>query len=84
MREKIIEAIFGAWCDGQFGVDKEADRIIEEIIQDMNLHFAADDHNVIYIERQVMSAVSIQERSAFMAGIEAGLALVTGKFWANK
>ena len=81
MREKILKVICDAWCDNNLGAACLADREIQTILQDMNQHFDTDVKNSIYIERQMMSAICAQDRLAFMAGMEAGLALVTGSFW---
>ncbi|MGI6068858.1 MAG: hypothetical protein ACOYBE_00325 [Blautia sp.] len=82
MKEKIIQVLFDSWCEGEFGIDYAADQISDGAINDIVEHFKAKGNDQNYIETNVMRAVCIHEKAAFLAGVRIGLALITGSIWA--
>ena len=83
MREKIIKALWAAWFNGSFGVNKELDQAVEQTISELRNHFQASPKDALFIEGKILELASFYEKGIFLDALEIGLSLSNTTFWAG-
>lgn len=83
MKEQIIEALWAAWFNGNFGVNKELDKSVEQTIVELRTYFQASPKDSLFIEGKVLALASTYEKGIFRDALEIGLSLANATFWAG-
>lgn len=77
MKERIMEAIFDSWCDGECGSRKDELLEVQKTIDKLSSYFNAHKNEQIYIETAIMEVICLYERNAFMEGFHVCLELIS-------
>lgn len=77
-REKVIDAIFDSWCDGDLGMKTPTGRETDEAIDNIARHFDTQGEGWIFIETELEHAVCAREEVAFKDGFYCCLELLNG------
>lgn len=83
MRERIIEAIFDGWCEGEYGNRSKDFSEANQAITDISKRFNADTKDRLFIERVLMEVICKYEHNAFIDGFVMGFELMNGN-WGGK
>lgn len=76
MLKKLIEAMYGVWCD----LDNEsACQAAQDSIDNICAHYASDENGEKYINAQITQAICEHEKAAFMDGFRMCLQLLQGE-----
>ena len=78
MRNKIIEAVFDRWCEGELGMKTEEGPTRCEAITNIAKHFDASTDDFLFIEAQVNQAICEKEEITFQDGFYLCLELLNG------
>lgn len=79
MKKIICEAIFSGWCDG--GEKPGERKEVQQAINVIGNRFNAGSEGKITIETEIMKAVCVSEKIAFMDGLRIGIGLVSGRLF---
>lgn len=81
MRNKIIEAVFDRWCEGEFGMKTDEGPETDEAIDNIAQYFKAPVQAQMYIESQIRAAACMREKAAFEDGFYCCLELLNGNIF---
>lgn len=84
MKERIIEAIFDGWCEGEYGNKNKDLPEANQAIVDITKRFHADTKDRIFIERVFMEVICKYEHNAFIDGFMLGYELLNGNLIGGK
>lgn len=68
MIEKIIEAVFDGWCEGEYGSRKDELPQVQQIIDSLCKQTNADKQEEMQIEKSITELVCLYEKNAFVEG----------------
>lgn len=77
MNNRIMDAIFDSWCEGECGQHTELPEV-QETIDGISERFQASRAEKLYIEKSVTELVCLYERNAFMEGLRVCMELLNG------
>lgn len=77
MNEKIKDMLFDWWCSNRARDLQETG----EATCSVGKYFGASAAGEVFIESQVMHAVSAAEKSAFLGGLDLGVGLTSGRLF---
>lgn len=83
MKEQIIKALWAAWFNGSFGINRELDQAVEQTISELRNHFQATSRDTLFIEGKILELASFYEKGIFRDALEIGLSLSNTTFWAG-
>lgn len=83
MKEQIIKALWAAWFNGSFGINRELDQAVEQTISELRNHFQATSRDALFIEGKILELASFYEKGIFRDALEIGLSLANTTFWAG-
>lgn len=81
MKERILDAIFDGWCDGECGQRQAELPEVQKTINDFCERFHATRTDELFIERTLMNLICTYEKNAFTEGFSICLDLLTGKIF---
>ena len=73
MNNRIMDAIFDSWCEGECGQHTELPEVQETIDG-----ISERSHSKQYIEKSITELVCLYERNAFMEGLRVCMELLRG------
>lgn len=82
MREKILNAIFGEWCEGDF--NKKSKRKIDTVLQEVSTKLHLSDIDKLYVEENIMQVACTCEEVGFKNGFLMCVDLFTGNLLKEK
>ena len=80
MREKVIEVIYSAWCDGLLQPEGYHTTVpeIKELVKDFSERFHCSAKETDYIDTEMFRVLNILEHKAFKEAFAICLELVNG------
>ena len=83
MRNRIIEAVFDGWCEGEFGMKTEEGPETDNAIDNIAKYFNASGKAKLYIESEIRCALCTREETAFEDGFYLCLELLNGNIFSR-
>ena len=83
MKEQIIKALWAAWFNGSFGINRELDQAVEQTISELRNHFQATSRDALFIEGKILELAFFYEKGIFLDALEIGLSLSNTTCWAG-